>query len=137
MESVWHLIGRLKTNPQLYLSFLRNENLEERLGLQSPDQAQSYRLLYSLQIIFSLLSNYRNRSANTVTLYIEKNQRPQLWGNNNNGGNQINVRNIDYDRQFPAFEESKVNNPPLDQIMEDDTETQNENILGLVNSRTN
>ena len=73
MESVWHLIGRLKTNPQLYLSFLRNENLEERLGVQSPDQAQSYRLLYFLQIIYSLLNNYRNKSANSVTLFIEKN----------------------------------------------------------------
>ena len=33
MEAVWRLIGRLKTSPKLYLSVLRNENLEERLGV--------------------------------------------------------------------------------------------------------
>ena len=78
MESVWRLIGRLKTNPQLYLSVLRNENLEERLGVENPEQVQSYKLLYSLQIIYSLIGNYRNKSVNTVSLYREK-QRPQLW----------------------------------------------------------
>lgn len=48
MESVWNLIGKLKTSPQLYLSILKNEDLKGRIGVTSPDQVESYRLLYSL-----------------------------------------------------------------------------------------
>lgn len=46
MEQVWKLIGSLKTNPSLYLSLLRNEHLDERLG--SPEQMSNYRLMYTL-----------------------------------------------------------------------------------------
>lgn len=56
MEQVWKLIGNLKTNPSLYLSLLRNEQLSERLG--QPEQKSFYRLIYTLQIIYSLMTNY-------------------------------------------------------------------------------
>ena len=104
---------------------------------------QSYKLLYALQVIYSLLGNYRSVPANVVTLYREKHGsshgRPQLWENNNSQGG---AGAGNYERNFPSFEESKANEskprqPPLDQIMEDDSENNNENILGLVNSRGN
>jgi len=85
MDSVWRLIGQLKTNPQLYLSLLRNENLEERLG--NPEEVSSYKLLYSLQIIYSLMSNYGKKRSGTVNMYLE-NRKPQpLWGTGNNTAN--------------------------------------------------
>ena len=55
-ESVWNLIGQLKTNPKLYLSLLKNENLAERIG--KPSEIPTYKLLYNLQILQSFLSNY-------------------------------------------------------------------------------
>ena len=121
MESVWRLIGRLKTNPQLYLSLLRNENLEERLG--KTEEVSSYRLLYSLQIIYSLMASYGRKRAGMVNLYLE-NRKP-LWGTGNNLG-LVGAQNGqpeyerkmgfsefkqsghgDYDQNFPSFEESK------------------------------
>jgi len=77
MESVWRLIGELKTNPQLYLSILKNEDLEARLG--NPRQLSSYRLLYTLQIMYSLMANYRVQEASCVNLYVESRAKPQLW----------------------------------------------------------
>ena len=123
MESVWRLIGRLKTSPQLYLSLLRNENLRERLS--DPDQVSSYRLLYSLQILYSLMANYRTKAGSSVALYLE-NRRAQIWNNSS----------ADYDRHFPNFEESKTNDNanPLDQVMEEEDQKGD---LGFAGNREN
>ena len=99
MQAVWNLIGCLKTSPQLYLSLLKNERLEERLG--RPRQTSNYRLLYTLQIIFNFMAYYRKKELSMAFLYYEAPRRPQpLWGN-------ANVSN--YDKEFPSFEEHKTN----------------------------
>ena len=68
-DAVWNLIGQLKTNPKLYLSLLKNENLPERLG--KPAEVPTFKLLYCLQIIHSFLSSYGQRKAGAMSLYFE------------------------------------------------------------------
>lgn len=104
MEAVWRLVGKLKTSPSLFLSLMKNEKLEERLG--RPSELSPYRLLYNLQIINSLMANYRDTEQSTATLFYEGRRNQPLWGNNAQGaGGQSNV----YEREFPAFEENKTN----------------------------
>ena len=68
-DAVWNLIGQLKTNPKLYLSLLKNENLAERLG--KPAEVPTFKLLYYLQIIHSFLSSYGQKRAGSISLYFE------------------------------------------------------------------
>jgi hypothetical protein len=72
-DAVWNLIGQLKTNPKLYLSLLKNENLAERLG--GPSETSTFKLLYCLQIIQSLLSSNGHTKSGTMSLYYEAGRR--------------------------------------------------------------
>ena len=73
-DSVWNLIGQLKTNPKLYLSLLKNENLPERLG--KPAEVPTFKLLYYLQIMHSFLSSYGQKKAGAISLYFEPERKP-------------------------------------------------------------
>lgn len=67
------MIGQLKTNPKLYLSLLKNENLAERLG--APSETSTFKLLYCLQIIQSLMSSNGHKKSGTLSLYFEAGRR--------------------------------------------------------------
>ena len=156
-ESVWGLIGQLKTSPKLYLSLLKNENLAERLG--KPAEVPTFKLLYNLQILHSFLSSYGRKRAGSVTLYFEPERRPHGsqaasggggWQSAGSGGGKddsqdIGKRQQHYDEHFPKMEESKENGdwkgsrsrhqgqgdgaPQLDTVPEDDQEN-GRNIAG-------
>lgn len=51
------------------MSLLKNENLAERLG--DPSETSTFKLLYCLQIIQSLLSSNGHKKSGTMSLYFE------------------------------------------------------------------
>ena len=81
-DAVWSLIGQLKTNPKLYLSLLKNENLAGRLG--RPAEVPTFKLLYYLQIIHSFLSSYGAKKAGAISLYFEPERK--AYGQHGGGG---------------------------------------------------
>ena len=149
-ESVWGLIGQLKTNPKLYLSLLKNENLPERLG--KPAEVPTFKLLYYLQILHSFLSGYGQKKAGAISLYFEPERRHHGsqaaaggggWGSAGSQGGKDDSQDVgkkqqQYDEHFPKLEESKENGdgkggkskgqgqgsgaPELDTVYEDDQE---------------
>lgn len=61
-EGIWDLLMSLQTNSQIYEQILNNQDLDKLLGLDASEATSSsklYRVLYCLQIIQSLIFEYK------------------------------------------------------------------------------
>lgn len=74
-EYLWDLLMNLPTNQQIEQRILDNENLDELLGLGNsqvlPGQEGLHRVLYCLQIIQSLVCEYKRRPESKIVAHIQ------------------------------------------------------------------
>ena len=69
-DGIWNLINNLETNKNIYEKILGNENIDELFNIQG-EGSNLYRVLYCIQIIQSLIYEYKVRQESTVTCFIE------------------------------------------------------------------
>jgi hypothetical protein len=67
-EGIWNLINNLETNKTVQEKILNNENISELFNLE---KSNLYKVLYCIQIIQSLIFEFKNREEGLVTVYIE------------------------------------------------------------------
>ena len=89
LDAVWDLIGQLQTNTKMYFEILQCQDLEQKLS--SYEDQNQFRLIYCLQIIYGLISNYGvKKSARSCLYYNRKNvSKVSAWGQDNK---QYNLR---------------------------------------------
>lgn len=74
-EALWNLLMGLPTNERMETQILNNEDIDGLLGLTSdqgaPGRSSMFRVLYSLQIIQSLVFEYKQRPASKVVAHVQ------------------------------------------------------------------
>ena len=76
-EGIWNLINNLETNKTVQEKILNNQNIQELFNLE---KSNLYKVLYCIQIIQSLIFEYKNREEGLVTVYIEPLGQNQMTG---------------------------------------------------------
>lgn len=113
-EALWDLLMSLPTNESIYKQVLSNEGVEQLLGLGPSSDAQGgsglYRVLYCLQLVQSLVFEYKSRSESKVVAYVEEGLAAQPASANDQSQppaeQQSAAMAVDsnYENEFPALD---------------------------------